>query len=731
MSVDVSIDNQFARVNVLQIFENHTGTDIEGKYIFVIPAEAQVSDFAIWDEGRRIPGVIMERQKARRIYEEITRRKIDPGLLERHEDPEEISALTCKVYPIPAYGTKRIELQFSQTLDITSLKSLFLLPLKPIRYRTQSAREFKATIEIENKFPIKDLTFHTKNVKFTTTIDDRFHKVYEMSAENLEFTEDLAFEYAVDTKDIFFSFLTYRNLEQEVLDVSPVSGERYKDDRGYFYSSLIFNLEDGEKKAAARKVAILLDVSLSMQWDKLERAFEAVEYAITNLGPSDKFQVILFNDEVMDYRGSLVPATRENKDAALTFIRESYLMGGTDLKGALTRAVETGAEYILMITDGHPTMNEIEYKDLKKHFDTINKGASLFVFGIGNDTNIPLLEELVKENDGYFTWVSDAEDIGFKIKTFFDKLGQDIIRGIKLLFQDLENLTDIYPKDPPAVFNKSWVQIVGRYREPLTESSVNLVGTYAGGEFQRPKKIEFPDRETNHAHIRRLWAKARVDHLLKRISYEGEKPEWINEIIALSKEFKFITPYTAFLAAPRSILRPRVIKPGDPILRVKTDSDIRSVIAIFPFGLTKSLRHISGEDVWETRFLAPKWMKDGEYKCLLVLEDKNGLQYREEKSFVIDSKPPTLYVYLNKEKLRAGESLNIKVYADSDTRRIRAKLHTLPVANIKYDAEAKASLGVIEIPEDVPSGVYNLKIVGEDFARNITIKELQIEVVKL
>src|SRR5690242_20380006 len=45
MSVHIFIDNQFARVRVTQIFGNHTGTAQEGKYVFLIPTSAAISDF--------------------------------------------------------------------------------------------------------------------------------------------------------------------------------------------------------------------------------------------------------------------------------------------------------------------------------------------------------------------------------------------------------------------------------------------------------------------------------------------------------------------------------------------------------------------------------------------------------------------------------------------------------------------------------------------------------------
>ena len=61
MAVNVVIDNQYARVRVTQIYGNRTGGAQEGKYVFLIPATASISDFAVWDGDIRIPGVILEK----------------------------------------------------------------------------------------------------------------------------------------------------------------------------------------------------------------------------------------------------------------------------------------------------------------------------------------------------------------------------------------------------------------------------------------------------------------------------------------------------------------------------------------------------------------------------------------------------------------------------------------------------------------------------------------------
>jgi len=71
MEIDVHIDNGDARVSIRQIFANHTSAVSEGTYVFALPVRAIVSDFAVWDDVTRIPGVIMERRRAGDVYNDL------------------------------------------------------------------------------------------------------------------------------------------------------------------------------------------------------------------------------------------------------------------------------------------------------------------------------------------------------------------------------------------------------------------------------------------------------------------------------------------------------------------------------------------------------------------------------------------------------------------------------------------------------------------------------------
>jgi Ca-activated chloride channel family protein len=459
---------------------------------------------------------------------------------------------------------------------------------------------------------------------------------------------------------------------------------------------------------------------------------------LRSLQPQDSFNLILFNDDVFTFSPTGVDARPDQIDRALNFIKSSYLSGGTDLSAALDQASRfakampaRNERAIVMITDGNSTLTTTRTRSIVDRFQKANDAgtrARMYVFGIGADTNIQLLGELARATKGYFDWTRETDDLAFKLKSFTSKIGRRPIESLKLQNLDASNLYHVYPDSEASAYDGARLSFVGRYKRP-GPGALTLAGNAAGRPVTLTEQVDFPQLDDKHAHLPRMWARARVDALLRQIALTGETKELIDEIIALSKKYKFVTPYTSFLAAPRSLLRPRVIRPGDPVLRVHADESITEVTAVFPFGLTKRLTYIEGDDVWETRFIAPREMSDGVYHCRLVLVDRQGRAYQEEKNFVIDSRPPTLHAALDQKTVRAGEDLLITVKADSDTRVIAARIiGALPVP-VVWDAQAKSSLGRLRIPGGLPSGTYTIQITAEDFAHNSSATEVAVEVI--
>ena len=741
MSVNVVIDSQYARVRVTQIFGNHTDRIQEGRYVFLIPTTASISDFAVWDGDVRIPGVILEKRRAEEIYKDLALQSIDPGLLKQEREDTADSAFTVQVTPIPAYGTKRLELEYTEMLSVDNLESYFSFPFKPSEYGTQSVGHLQVRLQMTSRIPMTGLNLVSRTFALSFIENTPQYKSATFEANNVQLNEDFAFSYGLDVRRTAFEFLAYRAPERITADElrDPRLAEREPD--GYFEAAAVFN-EAGRAPGDTappppRSILLMLDTSLSMQFEKLDRAYEAAEGLLRSLTPRDSFNLMLFNDDVSTFSNGPVDARPDQVERALAFIKSSYLSGGTDLGAALDRAAtlskampDRKERSIVMITDGNSTLATTRTRAITDRFQKANDSgpkARLYVFGIGADTNIRLLGELARASRGYFDWTRETDDLSFKLKSFLSKVGRDPIDSLKLQNADASNFYQVYPDYDATAYDGTRLSFVGRYKRPGS-ASLTLAGNAAGKPVRITQQVELPERDDSHSHVPRMWARARVDALLRQIALNGETKEAIDEIIALSKKYKFVTPYTSFLAAPRSLLRPRVIRPGDPVLRVRADQSITEVTAVFPFGLTKRMTYIKSDDVWETRFVAPREMLDGVYHCRLVLVDRQGRAYQEEKSFVIDSRPPRLQASLDQTIVHAGEDLMITVRADSDTRVIAARIFgSLPVA-IVWDEKAKANIGHLRIPAGLPSGSYTIQVTGEDFAHNSSAVELVVEV---
>ena len=113
--VTVEIRDQIARTVIDESFVNHTPTQLEGVFYFPLPADASISGFGMWIGHEYVEADIVEKQRAREIYETILREKRDPGLLEWTGG----NVFKARVFPIPGQAEKRIRISYTQVLPRT------------------------------------------------------------------------------------------------------------------------------------------------------------------------------------------------------------------------------------------------------------------------------------------------------------------------------------------------------------------------------------------------------------------------------------------------------------------------------------------------------------------------------------------------------------------------------------------------------------------------------------
>src|SRR5262249_4610174 len=111
--VQIAVEDQVAVTRVEQTFRNHTDRPLEATYVFPVPKGASVNDFAMWVDGKRVKGELVEADKARAIYTSIVRRTQDPGLLEYLGN----GLLQMKVFPVAARSDQRVSLSYSSVSE--------------------------------------------------------------------------------------------------------------------------------------------------------------------------------------------------------------------------------------------------------------------------------------------------------------------------------------------------------------------------------------------------------------------------------------------------------------------------------------------------------------------------------------------------------------------------------------------------------------------------------------
>src|SRR5436853_7588982 len=107
VTIDATIREQVAQTNVTHVFKNPGSTTIQAEYLFPLPEEGTVQDLVLLVDGKEMPGRILPKDEARRIYEEIVRKQRDPALLEYMGR----GLFKTSVFPIPAGQQRTVTLK--------------------------------------------------------------------------------------------------------------------------------------------------------------------------------------------------------------------------------------------------------------------------------------------------------------------------------------------------------------------------------------------------------------------------------------------------------------------------------------------------------------------------------------------------------------------------------------------------------------------------------------------
>jgi Ca-activated chloride channel family protein len=536
VAIDARIRDQIAEVHVSQTFHNPGSFELEAEFLFPLPEDGAIQNFVLMVDGRELPGRLLPRDEARRIFEEIVRTKRDPALLEYMGR----GLYRTSVFPIPPGADRKVTMRYTRLCHRDRDVVEFSYPLSTQKFTAKPIERLLVTLSLQSKEAIKSVYCPSDLARIDRTGD---HDV-RVTLERRD---------VVPSQDFRLVFtLADGSLAASVLSFRPSATED-----GFFLLLASPEVKPVESRPQSKTVIFAIDRSGSMAGKKIEQARGAVKAVLNNLRDGDLFNIVVYDDRAESFRPELMRYGAAIRDEAVRFVDNIREGGSTNIDSALKTALamvqdESRPSYVLFLTDGLPTAGETLELPIADNCRAANvHHARVFCFGVGYDVNARLLDRVSGGNGGTSEYVKPDEDIESHVARFYAKMTSPVLADIRIELPGID-VNRAFPRAVPDLFDGGQIVWAGRYRQG-GKTTIRLSGK-VGTE---RRNLEFPAEladvsgGSSFDFVERLWVVRRLGDLIDQIDLKGQNKELVDELVALSTKYGILTPNTSFLADER------------------------------------------------------------------------------------------------------------------------------------------------------------------------------------
>lgn len=544
--VDVTINNGFARTQVDQVFHNSSDNDLEAIYSFPLPKDASLSELSLFIDGQEITGEVLEKAKARQIYEEQKAKGSQTAVAEK----DSYRTFDISVYPVTAQNDTRVRLVYYQPIEIDLNIGRYVYPLEEggvdeerIAFWSVDAtvnESFTFDLTLKSAQPVKDVRMPGQAnaiIENRSTNDEEGGNsyMYHVSLNNQEGTtslgEDLIFYYRLDdTTPARVEVVPYRDGEGNgtfMLTITPAAS--------------LSTISEGIDWV------FVLDISGSMSGNKIATLADGVSRVIGKMNPSDRFRLVTFNNSAKDITHGFINATPENVNQVLGTLKSIEANGGTALHAGLELGLKKldseRTSSIVLVTDGVANIGPTGHDEFLKLVD--KKDIRLFTFVIGNSSNRPLLEDLAKASNGFAMDISTSDDIYGKILQAKNKVIYQALHNVNITI-DGGKTADLTPANPGSLYRGQQLVMFGHYQKP-GPVTINMEAKISGQVHEWSCSAVLPEVDTDNPEIERLWALSAIEEVMSEIRVHGESDNLRNRVVDLATEYSLVTDYTSMV----------------------------------------------------------------------------------------------------------------------------------------------------------------------------------------
>lgn len=587
--VRVRIVGNIARTEIEETFRNDTPHELEGIYRFPLPPEAQIERLALDVEGRMEEGDFVDRRRAAAIWRGVIRNAVHP--MQRAQETQELvwvpgpwqdpallewqrgGRYELRIFPIPARGSRRVALSYTQTIAPSGGVRRYIYPLAHDTNGSTRVEQFDVDVQVMGHDPAWGV--RVRGYPLADNGAGAPAGVSRMSFSQAGFVPagDLVIEYALPDRNEPLTAWAYQpSIVTTATPDTRASSSVQGRGSSFAASGAAAPVAPEEAYVALalrpalprwtdmrpRDYAIVVDTSRSMVGERFARATRLARAVINEMDPRDRVVVLACDTTCRAMPGGLQPGGVQAARSAEAFLAGQEPAGASDLgaqvreAAALLRASapERDARIVYM-GDGAATVGYRRPELLGAEVaEAMPAGrATLTAVALGVDADTTLLGAMARAGGGVVVPYVPGESVAAASLSVLEAT-----YGVTLRDPTLElpaGLRAISPSSLPTVRAGGELIVVARMSGPEVRGEAVLRGTVGGERFEAryPLLVRASSSEGN-AFVPRLYAATRIAELEAR-GGEGSR----EEIVSLSQRFHVASRYTSLLVLESEAMR--------------------------------------------------------------------------------------------------------------------------------------------------------------------------------
>ncbi|SEM63782.1 Ca-activated chloride channel family protein [Stigmatella aurantiaca] len=538
-----------ARVRVRQRYLNTERRPVEAVYVFPLPSDGTLTGFSLECNGRRLQGVVKEREEAFRTYDDAITAGHGAALL----DQERANVFTAQVGNLLPDEETYVEVEFLQAIQVEEGSVRWMLPtLVAPRYipgAPQGDRTAHGTASPTPRVPDADrITPPMGNVGYGLKLDLKVDLGREVVVESPSHALSLEKEgtrvrvkFARDEVALDRDFvLTVRSPDTST-QLTPLVAHRQGEKPGTFALTVVPDLLGLAAGPKRQEVVFVVDTSGSMDGESLPQAQGALRLCLRHLREGDRFNIIAFDTSFQTFAPEPAVFTQKTLEQADRWVAALSAAGGTELLQPMLAAVQGVPDgVVVLLTDGQ-VGNESE---ILQAVLGARKTARIYSFGIGTNVSDALLRDLARQTGGAVEFIHPGERIDDKVVAQFSRALAPRITGLQAQFEGVEGVELAPAELPPLVDAVPWT-LLGRYPTP-GQGKVTLRGRSGTEPFVLTVPVDFP-AVSDRPVVEKWWAAERIRGW-EAAELDSRRAQRMKErIVQLAVEHQLVTRHTSFV----------------------------------------------------------------------------------------------------------------------------------------------------------------------------------------